>query len=122
MTDTDWIKPGADIVVYSRGYSGDRVPRTMTVKTRAAQSFTVEGIPSRFKLDTLKTKQTSSWSSTHSWVATHPDSAKARELFDAERKAHLVYLARTATEKWERDTTRANRLAAIVALQKVEDE
>lgn len=122
MPDTDWIKPGAEIVVYSRGYSGDSHPRRTTVKTRATRSFTVEGIPDRFRLDTMETKTTGTWTSARSWVAIAPDSVKAVAMFEAQRKQSLVFGAQVAMDKWERDRTRENRLAAIAALQAVEDD
>lgn len=119
-TDTDWITPGAEIVVYSRRSDGSSHPRKTTVKTRAKQSFTVEGIGDRFKLDTLETKPTDGWTRRR-WVVVHPDSEQARSLFDAARKADLQFKARTTVEAWQKDRTRENRLAAIEALQAVED-
>ena len=120
-TDTDWIQPGAEIVVYSRELGRDSAPRKTTVKTRAKQSFTVEGIDKRFSLDKMETKPNGSWMLASTWAALHPNDDYARKLFETDRKQRLVSHATIAVGNWQRDRTRKNRLAAIEALKQVED-
>ena len=64
-TATDWIAPGAPVVIYW-DTRDDKHPtfHVTTIKRIAGQSFTVEQVDERFKLDTLATKRvTHGWSS-----------------------------------------------------------
>jgi hypothetical protein len=116
-TSTNWIKPGAKVlVVYQTNIRVEGV-KVRTVNKVAGKSFTVEGMPERFQLSTCKTKSYAYWH----YHALELGSERAMELLDQARKNQLLRRARSAIEKWERQRTRETRLAAIAALQQVKD-
>jgi len=86
-SDTDWIKPGAPIAYYQVSHGGDRYLRTTTVNKVAKQSFTVTGFGDRFKLDSMRTKQTGSYGA--HYCAVHPDSEEAARVAANDERERL---------------------------------
>lgn len=115
----DWLAPSAKVVVHaSSGYGGDYVRRTTIAKV-ATHSFTVAGSTMRFRISTLDHHEPG-WSGR--WTRVHPeDSDLGRRLLAEERVRRLVVTARVACEEWIRTQDGKTRLAAIAALQAVED-
>jgi hypothetical protein len=89
MESTDWIKPGADILVYRKFRGGVPLLYRTKVVTVAAQSFTVEETGDRFNLATMQTKILGEKWSRYRFEATHPDSADAKALYAEEQRATL---------------------------------
>lgn len=118
----DWIYPGAPVVVYIDNHRrDDPEPRDTVVDRVAKLSFTVKALPrERFKLADQHSKQGSGWSN-WSYVAVPPDSEKAAAVKAAHDRIRRDYRAWSAVDAWRRDRNRHNRLAAIAALQAVED-
>lgn len=80
MEPTDWIKPGADILVYLE-YGDNQVALYPTkVLVVAKQSFTVEAVGTRINLATMASKNTGSGWHPSVYKATRPDSKTARAL------------------------------------------
>lgn len=123
ISHLEWIKPGAEIVVYQSRDGQASDPVKTTVKTRAKKSFTVEGVEDRFNLDRMETTPRGGgvWSSATRWVALYPGSEYARTLFERDRKRQVVFRAQVAVKTWQKNPNRETRLAAIEALQKIED-
>jgi hypothetical protein len=125
MTDTDWIKPGAEVVVYQStdGPHGSRYLRKSTVARVAKTSFSVDGIDGRFRLDTLSTKEfggtTGSW---WRYVAVSPDSNAARQVIAKHNHLARQNRAEDAVVRWRRNKTEEHRLAAIAALEALEEK
>lgn len=119
---TDWIKPGADIVVY-RDDDGRRDSPTYhvtKVKRVAGQSFTVEAIDERFKLVDLATRRGGATWQSWRWRAVERDSDKHHELRMARIKAQARTAAITAVEKWRTDRDDLARVDAVIeAMQAV---
>lgn len=117
-----WLVPGAKVVVFNDtlpGYS--RSVRVSTVNKVATKSFTVDGEQVRFSIGQQKHRTGSSWTSSARCVVPFDSDAARTELANA-RARDLTYAARDAVEKWERNRTRENRLAAIAALQAIETD
>lgn len=119
--DTSWITEGAEVVVYRDAMDGARDPVTTTVAKVAAKSFTLDGIDQRISLDGLSSKVVGMQYSGYRYRVIPCDSDKAAALYAAEARQAAMGQARMAVDKWQRARTRANRLAAIEALQAVED-
>ena len=120
-TDTDWIKPGTEVVLYNTGGSGtSRNVRRTTIKKVAAKSFTVSAEDVRFPVDRLSVSQGGSWGWTRH--VTPADSENARELLAEAARQAADRRARSAVDDWVRSRTKANRLAAIAALQAIEGD
>jgi hypothetical protein len=121
VTAPPWVEVGAKVVLYSIG--GGNQPRDVkvtTIKSVATKSFAVNAKNEpRFNLASCKTYVGGPWGHTRCVVAYDSDTGR-REL-EAARKRRLVYEASVAVGAWRRDGTRENRLAAIAALQAVED-
>lgn len=119
---TDWIVPGAKVLVFSDtppGYS--RGIRTATIEKVAKKSFTVEGEHVRFSIDRQEYRPTNSWTaSARCVVPLDSDEAKS-EMAAAESRSRVI-AARSAVKEWERNRTRENRVAAIKALQAIDDD
>lgn len=115
----DWLKPGAEVVVWTDGY-GRRVLHVTraTVAKVAQKSFTVEGVTDRFDIRTMTAKGGGAWDRGRSVAPADSDQAKA--VLESARHQRLTYKARAAVEAWEKKRTRETRLAAIAALQAVE--
>ncbi|MEV8610249.1 hypothetical protein AB0383_20380 [Amycolatopsis sp. NPDC051373] len=118
----DWIKPGTPVVVYVESHRNeDPQPRTTTIAKVAKLSFTVEGFTNaRFKIADQRSRQGSTWSFWH-YVAVPADSDEASKVKQTTARLKTGYRARDAVDAWRRDRTRENRLAAIAALQAVEE-
>lgn len=118
----DWIYPGAPVVVYVDSLRRDSPePQDTTVEKVAKLSFTIKSHPSdRFKIADQRSRQGDGW---HVWwfVVVPADSEEAAEVKATDERFRRVYKAHVAVEDWQRDRTRGNRLAAIAALQEVED-
>lgn len=99
--DRSWIKPGAQVVIYSHTHGGGvPQPERRKVDRVAAKSFTVDGVKERIYLDTLKSKdQGDSWHHWR-WVVLHPDSEEAARLFEEKRSDGLRRKARHYAEGW----------------------
>lgn len=124
---SDWIKPGAQVVIWRDRHGGRAILGATTVKRVATRSFTVDDFNNhntdewRFSLDTWSTKDFGSTWHRYRLVASHPEDPFLDVLREKERKTHLGRVALVAAEDWVKDRTRENRLAAIAALQAVED-
>jgi hypothetical protein len=96
--DSSWIKPGVEVVVICCGSRQSPNPRRTTVLKVATQSFTVDGMPDRFKLTNLRGKSVGDWTWYHQVVK--PDSVMARRAFDDERLTRKRNAAITAVARW----------------------
>ncbi|MGH7743281.1 MAG: hypothetical protein ACREQ5_00465 [Candidatus Dormibacteria bacterium] len=119
----DWVKPGAEVVLYTSGNPG--APRNVVKTTIAkvtATTFTVaaEDEP-RFRFQSrrftgpgLDVKQGGTWG----WrrIVVPLDSEAARHEMARATRVHRESEARTAVAAWQWNRTRDNRLAAIKAL------
>lgn len=119
MSDREWIKPGAPVVVYIDGHRGESNPRLTRVKTVATKSFTVEGVRQRIKLETLASADQGDVWSSWNWRVIDPNSERARDLFEAQRVSRLRRKAVAAAHDWSMgEYANVERLdAAIAALQ-----
>jgi hypothetical protein len=115
-----WLVPGVEVLVI-RGHREDSVTWTRVARIRGWY-FTVEH-PScedlRFSLDSQEHRSRYMWGS--SIRAIQFDSDEARKLWEADRRHRLISCARDACVTWTRYQNRDNRLAAIEALEAVED-
>ncbi len=119
-TDTSWIVPGAEVVVFSNDHRYPRARRDRIEKI-AKKSFTVEdGQPGeRYQLKDACRRTGGAFGYTEEVVPADSEAGQTA-LTDPIRR-NKVGRARNAVTAWERDRTRENRLAAIAALQAVED-
>lgn len=122
--NTDWIEPGAEVIVYVEGArSGRTYPKRTTVARVARvadKSFTLDGITERISLDTLRSKRLGGTWDFWWYAVVKPDSDKGRELLAQKRLDALNYAARKATDEWNTGNGRTDvgKLnAAIAALQ-----
>lgn len=116
---SDWIKPGAAVVLYNTGGAGtSRNVTTSAIAKVAAKSFTVESEATRFPIDRLAVSQGGSWGWTRHVVPA--DSDKALEVLAEDARQRAEARARTAVDQWLRQRTPETRRAAIVALQALE--
>lgn len=121
MSETDWIVPGAAVVLYSSGGpSRNYNPTHSRIKKVATKSFSVEDDREpRFDLRSQTARQGGSWGWTrHCVPADSPEAAKVLAAVDRGRKANR---ARGAVDEWIRVRSRDARLAAIAALEAVQD-
>lgn len=115
----DWLKPGAEVVIWTDDYGLRVIGVTRTkVATVAQKSFTVEGTSDRFDVRTMKSKTSGAWDRVR--FLSPVGSEKAKAVLEEARHRKLTSRARTAVETWNTRRTRENRLAAIAALQAVE--
>lgn len=122
MTETqrpDWLKPGAEVVIWTDDY-GYRVLHVKRTKVAmvAQKSFTVEGTSDRFDVQRMATKGGGAWDRERHVAAV--DSEKAKAVLEESRQQQLTHRAWAAVDQWNKKRTRENRLAAIAALQAVE--
>jgi len=119
MTDTEWIKPGARVVVFREGSRGNYNLVVTTINKVATKSFTVHNVEPRFRLNSQRTAiQGGSWGWT--WRCVPYDSEYAQQIL-AQRERHVLERkAWDACEAWIKDRTEKNRVAAIAALTKLE--
>lgn len=121
-TSPDWIRAGAEVVVYCKG--GDRTPptpRRATIDRVSTKSFRLEGMDDRINIDTQESKRFGSAWTGWTYRVVPIDSDEARTVLAKERSLEADHRARAAVEKWRSDRTRGNRLAAITALQSIDD-
>lgn len=125
-TDTSWITPGAEIVVYRDTYNASPDPIRTTVEKVAKASFTVADVPGeRFKFDTLQGKRYGSSYFGWSYVAIHPSDPKVNAMFAQQRRERTVARAVRAVAEWNTGHGRGDRAkldAAIDALVKYRAE
>lgn len=114
---TDWITPGAEVVTYSTGSNRD--VRRQAIEKVAKRSFTVTD-GSRFPIDSLQRHEGGTWGRSVHVVPADSETA-LEELAGAVRR-RLMDDASRAVDEWVRNRTRENRLAAIVALQAIDDD
>jgi hypothetical protein len=119
---TDWIKPGEKVVTYTYGgVSRSENPSVTLIAKVAAKSFTLENDSLRYSIDRQESpRQGGTWGWTRKVVPF--DSDKAREVLEREKHERRMSRARATVDAWERMRTRENRLAAIAALQAVEQD
>lgn len=134
MTDVhsrpDWLVPGAEVVVFTIGGKGVGlgVPdaKATTITTIAAQSFCIVGSTDRFKIRTQEHYQRGDGGWSGHFGGTRRvvplDSDEGRRELDKFRRMRLERSAHVTCETWIRKRNVENRLAAIAALQAVDDE
>lgn len=126
MTDVvrpEWLVPGAEVVVFTAGSPIPRNAKRTTIHRVAAQSFTVDGSDVRFKLTTQEYHQRSgAWGFGWTRRVVPANSIEGRRELAVESEYRLECAARDACETWTRERTRENRLAAIAALQAIDEE
>lgn len=116
-----WVVPGTPVLVIA-GRDGMHLTVTSIAKVHK-RYFTVDHYiytDKRFSLDRQEARAGDIW--TTNPVVVPVGSPRGREVLAEKRRRVLVRHAETACTKWQRDPTRDNRLAAIAALQAVEDE
>lgn len=115
-----WIAPGTPVLVVA-GRDGDDV--TNTVIARVLKRYFLVAAPhyatAQFSLDRQVHRTKGSW--TTDPVVIPLDSDRARKLLEVQRRQRLIRRARDLCVEWQRKQTRETRLAAIAALQAVED-
>ena len=124
MTETqrpNWLKPGAEVIVWSdyhdRKYENVKHLHVLRV---AGKSFTVDDeFEPRFPIDSFKVYTGTTWNSYYRRVMP-ADSDQAREIEWTVEQRRRMSAAREAVEKWEHSRTQENRLAAVAALQAIE--
>lgn len=114
----EWLVPGAEVVVV-HGHYGENV-NTTTINTIAKRSFTVSGSDRRFSIDRQEHRPRDVWSST--WHVYPVESDEGQEFLAAKHQRRIEREARNACDRWMRNRTRENRLAAIAALQAIDEE
>ena len=119
--DTSWIKPGTSVVIYRKNRQlSDAYPHKTTVKRVANKSFTVDWQDIRFNTEKLESPRfggSFGWS----YSVTPVDSELARDLLAADQVLRVAAHARTAVDRWTKTRSREDRLAAIEALQAIEE-
>lgn len=121
MSDTDWVVAGAEVLVYSFGGQSGRTNSTCTrIKKVDTKSFSVEATNEpRFSVAYQETSEGGTLGCTRRVVPI--DSDEAREVLKEEHRIRVLNRARNAVNKWSSAPRDFNRLAAIKALQEVED-
>lgn len=118
----DWLVPGAEVVVYSFGgvTTSSNVKTTTIAKVNKTTFRVADPGEPAFRLSTCSVRQGGSWSS---WIrqVVPADSETARAELAAERRRTQLMDARHAVDAWSQQLNRETRLAAIAALQAVED-
>ena len=124
MTAPEWIYPGAEIVIYVHKYGNDAPNFHVTkVKTVAKQSFTVEQIDDRFKLDTLSTRDFGDSWRRWSYRAVPVGGEKHYELRKAASQRRAGLNAHAAMDRWLKNREDVTAIdAAIDALSALRDE
>lgn len=122
MTETqrpDWLKPGAEVLIWSDDYGRDvRGVTTTTVTKVWAKTFLVDDHADKFEIEGLKSRPKGTWA--RPTLCAPVDSDRARTVLEKLRHQNLMWDARMAVEAWGKQRTRENRLAAIAALQAIE--
>lgn len=122
MTETqrpNWLKPGAEVVIWSDDYG--RVVRGVTTTTVTKvwpKTFAVEDHADKFEITGMRSKPKGTWA--RPTFCAPVDSDEARAVMAKLRHQNLMWDARRTVDAWNKQRTRENRLAAIAALQAVE--
>ncbi len=119
-TPPEWLVPGADVLCFSS--VRNHHPVITTVAKVATQSFTVtaEGEP-RFRINRCQARTGSDWNA--SWRRVIPlDSDHARAILASHEGKSRENRARAAVDDWVRKRNRDTRLAAIAALQAIDND
>ena len=119
--DTSWIKPGTPVVIYRKNRRpSEAVLHKTSIKRVAGKSFTVEWQDIRFNTERLESPRfggSFGWS----YGVTPAGSELARDLLAADQVLRVAAHARSAVDRWKKTRTREDRLAAIDALQAIEE-
>lgn len=123
-TDVDrpeWLIPGAKVIVHRTGTYASHIKTTSIAKIET-KSFTVEGSPFRYQIRTLDRHEPGAWGAREQVIPV--DSDEARKLLSDDHRRKLVRKAQSACDRYRclSVDNREIRLAAIAALQAVEDE
>jgi hypothetical protein len=114
----DWLVPGHEVIT-NGGTFQSRITRTNVDKV-ASHTFTLVGSHLRFRIKDLSYHEPGTWGRI---IRVLPaESPEARKLIEEDRRRKLVLRAQKAVEDWSKRGTRELRLAAIAALQAVEDD
>lgn len=118
----DWLVEGAKVLAYSMGgATTPESPRVTAVKKIATASFTLEHAQEpRFRLQSLTAHVGGTWGHTRTVVSLESDAA--REVIQREKDRRRMVAARNAVDKWQMKRTHETRLAAIAALQAIEQD
>lgn len=117
----EWLVPGAEVVVIHGRYQDETVIPTTVARvykryfTVAHESFA----GGRFSLDRQERRGTGTWAMTTQVL--QRGSPEATRYVEASRKRRLLRVAKDACVEWHRNPVRAARVAAIRALEAVED-
>jgi hypothetical protein len=127
MNDIDvpsWLVKGAEVLAYTETYSDGRYrhPVITKIKKISTRSFTLEAEDEpRYSLIDCSCTQRDSWSAGTRYVVPLT-SDQARYEIRREKERSQMKLTRYAVEVWRRSPTGENRLAAIAALQAIEND
>lgn len=113
MSDTDWIRPGAEVVLHRTGEAW-HVSRS-TVEKIAAKSFTVVGLTERIQFVTMASKRLGGSWHRFEYKVLRPESAESAKLFERERRAGVRSRAGVFSDRFVLDNVE-NLDAAIAAL------
>lgn len=123
----DWPAPGARVLVWSERppSSTPRDPHEATVDHVAGRTFTVAGVDATFNRSTGRSKPVrhgaGAFAST-TYVAVDAGSKRARDVVGSKERRDRDVEASRAVHAWLADRSRANRQAAIEALQALDDQ
>jgi hypothetical protein len=117
-----WLVEGAEVLAYSPYSSGTHRPAITKIKKISTKSFTLdaEGEP-RYSLADQSHVSREAWSSNVRNVVPL-DSDQARVEIRREKELRRVKKADSAVDEWRRKHTWESRLAAIAALQAIEND
>lgn len=117
--DTSWIKPGAEVVMYSLA-RGIPDAESTTINRVHKVTFTVHGSSRKFGISDGYSKGSDSWSAGYKVVSPNSDEA-IREL----RRMEVHRQRRRVTanyDRWLKDPTFAHRQALIDALNSIDSD
>lgn len=115
---TEWIVPGAKVVVHSHGTAARPAwARADHVARVATKSFTLDSTEGRFSLDRRVRMGGGSWDPA---VHVAPfDSDEGRRAIADEERRQRQRKAVGAVDAWRKSQSRADRMAAVAALQAI---
>ena len=120
--DTSWIKPGTPVVIYRKNRRlSEAMPIETSIKRLANKSFTVDWQDIRFNTERLESPRFGGSFSSWTYSVTPAGSELARDLLAAGQVLRVVAHARSAVDQWTKTRSREDRLAAIEALQAIEE-
>lgn len=121
-TDTSWIVAGTEVVIFQIGrterYDNVYIGEIMRV---AQKSFAVQvdGRTERYSMDRQDRRGASAWDGTYHCVPS--DGEKGRDVLRNLAYQRSVHRGRSAVENWLRERNQENRLAAVAALQAIDE-